>query len=66
MECLSDRELEVFRLIGQGLTTSQIAHSLHRSVHTVESHRRKIKDKLALKTSGELSCAAVQWMLENG
>ena len=66
MESLSDRELEVFRLIGQGLTTSQIAHRLHRSVNTVESHRQKIKGKLALKTAGELNRAAVQWMLENG
>jgi DNA-binding NarL/FixJ family response regulator len=66
VECLSDRELEVFRLIGQGLTTSQIACHLHRSVNTVESHREKIKDKLTLKTAGELNRAAVQWMLENG
>ena len=66
VESLSDRELEVFRLIGQGLTTSQIARHLHRSVNTVESHREKIKDKLALKTAGELNLAAVQWMLENG
>ena len=66
VECLSDRELEVFRLIGQGLTTSQIANQLHRSVNTVESHREKIKDKLALKNAGELNCHAVQWMLENG
>ncbi len=66
VECLSDRELEVFRLIGQGLTTSQIAHQLHRSVNTVESHREKIKNKLALKTAGELSRSAVQWVLENG
>jgi DNA-binding CsgD family transcriptional regulator len=66
VECLSDRELEVFRLIGQGLTTSQIARHLHRSVNTVESHREKIKDKLALKTAGELNRAAVQWMLKNG
>ena len=66
VESLSDRELEVFRLIGQGLTTSQIARGLHRSIHTVESHRRKIKDKLTLKTAGELNRAAVQWMLDNG
>jgi DNA-binding NarL/FixJ family response regulator len=58
--------LEIFRLIGQGLTTSQIALRLHRSVNTVESHRQKIKDKLALKTASELNRAAVQWMLENG
>ncbi len=62
---LSNREMEVFRLIGQGLTTSQIARHLHRSVNTVESHREKIKGKLTLKTAAELSRAAVQWMLEN-
>jgi DNA-binding NarL/FixJ family response regulator len=66
VDCLSNRELEVFRLIGQGLSTSQVAERLHRSVHTVESHREKIKRKLALTTAGELSRAAVQWMLENG
>ena len=64
--CLSDRELEVFRLIDEGLTTSQIARRLHRSVNTVESHREKIKGKLVLKTAGELNRAAVQWMLDNG
>jgi DNA-binding NarL/FixJ family response regulator len=66
VERLSDRELEVFRLIGQGHSTSQVAGRLHRSVHTVESHREKIKRKLALKTASELNRAAVQWMLENG
>lgn len=66
VECLSDRELEVFRLIGQGLTTAQIAAQLHRSVNTIESHRGKIKSKLGLKTAGELSHAAIQWELESG
>ncbi|MHB8902616.1 MAG: response regulator transcription factor [Thermoguttaceae bacterium] len=65
VESLSDRELEVFRLIGQGLTTSQIAAQLQRSVNTVESHRQRIKDKLGLKTAGTLSRAAVQWELEH-
>jgi DNA-binding NarL/FixJ family response regulator len=65
-ESLSDRELEVFRLIGQGLSTSQIAHRLHRSSHTVEAHRQAIKRKLSLKTAGELNRAAAQWMLETG
>ncbi len=64
-ERLTNLEFEVFRLIGEGLTTSQIADSLHRSVHTVESHRTHIKDKLGLKTAGELCRTAVQWMLEN-
>jgi DNA-binding NarL/FixJ family response regulator len=66
LESLSDRELEVFRLIGEGLSTAKIAGQLHRSVHTVESHREKIKQKLNLKTASELNRAAVQWMLENG
>jgi DNA-binding NarL/FixJ family response regulator len=66
VESLSDRELEVFRLIGQGLSTSQIADRLHRSVHTVEAHRQKIKAKLNLSSAGELNCAAARWTVENG
>lgn len=65
-EALSDCELEVFRLIGHGLSTSKIAQRLHRSNHTVEAHRQAIKRKLNVKTSSELNCAAVQWMLEHG
>jgi DNA-binding NarL/FixJ family response regulator len=65
VESLSDRELEVFRLIGQGMSSSQIAQRLHRSPYTVEAHRQKIKSKLNLKTAAELNRAAVQWMLEN-
>lgn len=55
---LSDRELEVLQLIGQGLKTGEIANALHRSVHTIEAHRASIKRKLSLKTSGELAKAA--------
>ena len=66
IESLSNRQLEVFRLIGQGLSASRIAERLHRSSHTVEAHRQAIKRKLNLKTAGELNCAAAQWMLENG
>jgi DNA-binding NarL/FixJ family response regulator len=65
-ESLSDCEMEVFRLIGQGLSTSQIAQRLHRSSHTVEAHRQAIKHKLSLKTASELNREAVQWTLENG
>lgn len=65
-ESLSDRELEVFRLISQGLSVPQIAQRLNRSRHTVEAHRQAIKRKLNLKTATELTRAAVQWMLENG
>jgi DNA-binding NarL/FixJ family response regulator len=66
VESLSDRELDVFRLVGQGLSTAQIAAQLHRSSHTVEAHRQAIRRKLNLKTAGELNRAAVQWVLENG
>ena len=57
---LSDREMEVFQLIGRGLKTGDIARSLHRSVHTIEAHRASIKRKLGLKTSGELAHAAYE------
>ncbi len=66
LDALSDRQLEVFRLIGQGLSTSQIADRFHRSPHTVEAHRQAIKRKLNLKSAGELNRQAAQWMLENG
>lgn len=66
VEALSDRELEVFRLIGQALSTSEIAKRLRRSSHTVESHRQAIKRKLNLSTAGELHRAAVRWNLQNG
>ncbi len=66
VDALSDRELEIFRLIGQGLSTSQVASRLHRSVSTIETHREKIKYKLGLRTAGQLGRAAVQWTLENG
>jgi DNA-binding NarL/FixJ family response regulator len=63
---LSDRELEVFELIGHGHTTGAIARQLHLSPHTIDSHREKIKHKLNLKNASELQRAATQWMLENG
>jgi DNA-binding NarL/FixJ family response regulator len=55
---LSDRELQVLRLIARGLKTGEIATALHRSAHTIETHRASIKRKLGLRTSGELSKAA--------
>jgi DNA-binding NarL/FixJ family response regulator len=65
IETLSDRELEIFRLIGSGITTSSIADQLIVSVHTIETHRENIKRKLGIKKATELSRAAVQWLLEN-
>lgn len=64
VERLSNRELEVFQLIGQGATTSSIARQLHLSVHTVESHREKIRRKMALKNGAELTRRAIQWCME--
>jgi len=63
-ELLSDRELEVFRLVGQGVGTRQIADQLHVSVKTVETYRANIKEKLNLKNAAELIKHAVHW-LEN-
>ena len=66
MQSLSNRELEVYEMIGQGLTIQQIAGRLHLSPKTVETHREKIKQKLNLKSSTELNRRAVQWVLERG
>lgn len=66
IENLTDRELEIFRMIGEGLTTSAIANRLFLSTHTIDTHRENIKRKLAVSTAAELSRAAVQWLLENG
>lgn len=65
IEKLTDRELEVFEMIGQGLSTKQIARKLGLSHKTIETHREKIKTKLNLKNSAELSRHATQWVLEN-
>jgi len=58
---LSDREMEVFRLIGQGLENRLIADQLHLSLKTVESYRVNIKNKLNLKNPAELLKHAVHW-----
>jgi DNA-binding NarL/FixJ family response regulator len=62
VELLTDREFEVFQLIGKGLSTSRIAEQLHLSVKTVEVHRLHIKEKLKLKTAPELIRFAVRWV----
>lgn len=58
---LSDRELEVFHLIGRGMTTRAIAEELDLSVKTVEAHKANIKTKLGLKSAPELQRLAVTW-----
>ncbi|MFN2373473.1 MAG: response regulator [Cyclonatronaceae bacterium] len=62
LEILSDRELEVFELIGNGTTTREIAERMHISVKTVESYRTRIKTKLDISTGNELIKHAVQWV----
>jgi DNA-binding NarL/FixJ family response regulator len=64
LQALSNRELEVFDMIGQGLSTKQIAGKLQLSHKTVETHREKIKTKLNLANGNELAQRAVQWVLE--
>lgn len=66
IERLSDRELEVFRMIGDGMSTGAIADHLFISTRTIDTHRENIKRKLGLPNAGELNRAAVQWTLENG
>ena len=61
---LSDRELEVFELIGRGHTTKAIAEKLELSRKTIETHREHIKSKLNAKTSAELNREAVKWVME--
>ena len=62
IEHLTDRELEVFRLIGEGCSTRQIAGQLHLSVRTVEAYREYIKSKLNLKNATELVQHAFHWV----
>jgi DNA-binding NarL/FixJ family response regulator len=62
IENLTDRELEVFRMIGEGRSTRQIAGELHLSVRTVEAYREYIKGKLNLKNSTELVQHAFHWV----
>jgi DNA-binding NarL/FixJ family response regulator len=62
VETLSDRELEVFEMIGRGMPTREIAERLHLSVKTIETHRAHIKQKLNLRNATELLHHAVHWM----
>jgi DNA-binding NarL/FixJ family response regulator len=63
VEKLTDRELEAFELLGQGLTTQQIAVRMRVSHKTVETFRARIKDKLGLTSSPELLQQAIQWAM---
>jgi DNA-binding NarL/FixJ family response regulator len=63
---LTNRELQVFRLVGQALATKQVAAKLGVSVKTVETHRENIKNKLCLDSHAELVARAAQWLRESG
>lgn len=63
---LSDREFEVFELIGNGKGTREIAELLHLSIKTIEVHRANIKEKLEIKTATDLVRFAVRWADSEG
>jgi DNA-binding NarL/FixJ family response regulator len=62
LDILSDRELEVFRMLGQGKGTRQIANDLGLTIPTIQSFRNRIKEKLHLKTAPELVLHAINWV----
>ncbi len=65
VERLTDREFQVFRLLGSGLGTRKIAKKLNRSVNTVETHRRHIRKKLNLEDADELVSYAIRWEIDS-
>jgi DNA-binding NarL/FixJ family response regulator len=62
---LTNRELQVFDLIGKGIKTKDIANNLKLSIKTIETHRRHIKDKLSLTSGTDLVRAAIMWTLDS-
>ncbi len=64
LEALTDRELEVLQLVGEGKSSRQIAEDLHLSVKTIESHRLHIKEKLHLETSNDLVRFALDFVAQ--
>lgn len=65
VELLSDRELQVFELVGRGQTTGEIAKALHLSPKTVETHRQRIKAKLGIDSGTKLLIRAAQWVAQD-
>lgn len=62
ISCLSDREFEIFELIGNGYKTQDVAKSLNLSVKTVETYKQRIKEKLNITSSPELTKFAIEWV----
>ncbi len=65
LKTLSDRELQVFSLIGRGFGASRLANELHLSVKTIETYQMHIEEKLGLHSAAELSQKATSWMLHS-
>jgi DNA-binding NarL/FixJ family response regulator len=65
LEALSDRELEVFRMLGQGKAVRLIADEMSVTIPTINSFRNRIKEKLNLKTSTEVMLRAIQWVQDD-
>ena len=63
VENLSNREFEIFQLIGNGFSTKEMAKKLNLSIYTIESHKKNIKEKLKLKNSSDLAKYAIQWVI---
>lgn len=61
VEALTDREFQVFQMVGNGLTTKQIAEKLNLSVKTIDAFRERMKHKLGLKNASELAQYAIKW-----
>jgi DNA-binding NarL/FixJ family response regulator len=61
---LSDREIEVFRLLGSGMGSRKIAKELNLTIQTINNFRARIKEKLAIKDSSELILQAIHWVQE--
>lgn len=66
IDALSNRELQVFEMIGQGIATSKMAEQLNLSIKTIETHQAHIKKKLNLSSAHELTHRAIRWVLEQG
>lgn len=64
IDSLSNRELQVFELIGEGVATGQIAEQLNLSVKTIETHQAHIKKKLGLGSAHELTQRAIRWVMD--
>ena len=61
---LSNRELQVFELIGNGVPSSGIANQLNLSIKTIETHQANIKKKLGLGSAHELTQRAIRWIMD--